>query len=60
MPKNADEDNNITFTQTDFTNKFSDPDLGDTLTKIRIDSLPVNGTLELSGSSVAIVMSRTI
>ncbi len=32
---------------------FSDPDIGDTLAAVRIDTLPVRGTLTLDGATVA-------
>ncbi|MGE0055708.1 MAG: FG-GAP-like repeat-containing protein [Hyphomicrobium sp.] len=46
-----DEDTTYTFTSADF--GFSDPDAGDTLQAVRIDSLPINGTLTLAGVAVA-------
>jgi len=51
--KTGNEDNNITFTTANFTNSFSDTD-GDNLNKIKITSLPTNGTLQLSGTNVTL------
>ncbi|HEY9302332.1 MAG TPA: Calx-beta domain-containing protein, partial [Phormidium sp.] len=53
IDKSGNEDTNISFTAADFTNKFSDVD-GDSLSKIKITSLPTNGTLNLSSSNVAV------
>ncbi|MBE9195310.1 VCBS repeat-containing protein [Synechocystis sp. LEGE 06083] len=41
----------VTFTQNDFIKKFTDVD-GDALTKIKITSLPANGTLKLGNTNV--------
>ena len=46
-----DEDTTHTFFATDF--GFSDPDSGDSLAAVRIDSLPAAGTLTLNGNPVA-------
>ncbi|MBF0123757.1 MAG: VCBS repeat-containing protein [Magnetococcales bacterium] len=53
LSKNGDEDSTITFTTTNFSDKFSDPD-SNTLNKIKITSLPSNGTLRLSGAAVTL------
>jgi len=45
--------NNITFTQLDFTKKFFDP-TENPLNRIRVLSLPTNGTLRLSGVAVTV------
>jgi hypothetical protein len=47
------EDTPLNFTLSDFANNFSDPD-SDSLNKIRIESLPANGTLRLSGVAVTL------
>ncbi|MFJ3261054.1 retention module-containing protein [Pseudomonas sp. NPDC086581] len=44
------EDSSRSFTAADF--GFSDVDAGDTLSGVRIDSLPTNGTLKFNGSAV--------
>jgi len=44
------EDSSRSFSATDF--GFSDVDAGDTLSGVRIDSLPSNGTLKFNGSAV--------
>ncbi|WP_199248245.1 FG-GAP-like repeat-containing protein [[Phormidium] sp. ETS-05] len=49
ITKTGNEDSNITFAAIDFTSAFTDAD-GDPLNKIKITSLPANGTLQLSGS----------
>ena len=46
-----DEDTAHTFSATDF--GFTDPDSGDSLAAVRIDSLPAAGTLTLDGNTVA-------
>jgi len=51
--------NNITFTQLDFTKKFFDP-AEDPLNRIRVLSLPTNGTLRLSGAAVTIGQEITL
>ena len=53
VAKAGTEGSTTTFSSSDFTAKFSDSD-GDSLTKIRVTSLPSNGTLKLSGSDVAV------
>ncbi|NJR38141.1 MAG: cadherin-like domain-containing protein [Leptolyngbyaceae cyanobacterium CSU_1_4] len=45
------EDTPYIFTPTDF--GFSDIDLGDTLSGVRIDSLPASGTFSLNGGAIA-------
>jgi len=50
--KTGPEDNDILFAATNFTSKFSDVD-GDSMTRIKIISLPANGTLKLSGVAIA-------
>lgn len=54
LPNNA-----ITFTQLDFTKKFFDP-IEDPLTRIRVLSLPTNGTLRLSGVAVTVNQEITL
>ncbi len=49
--KSGDENETITFSQTDFASAFLDVD-GDTLSKIRIETLPPNGTLKLGAANV--------
>lgn len=49
--KTENEDNTIVFAASDFTSVFTDAE-GNTITKIKITSLPLNGTLKLSGTSV--------
>lgn len=51
ISKSVNEDNTLTFAAADFTGEFSDVD-GNSLTKIKITSLPANGTLKLSGINV--------
>jgi Ca2+-binding RTX toxin-like protein len=53
LPKAGTEDINVAFAAADFTAAFADVEL-DALTKIRIDSPPANGTLELGGAPVVI------
>ncbi|SFM59905.1 gliding motility-associated C-terminal domain-containing protein [Chitinophaga sp. YR627] len=48
---NVNEDNTLHFAATDFSNNYSDID-GVTLTKIKVNTLPANGTLELNGVPV--------
>ena len=45
------EDTAYTFSAADF--GFSDPDAGDTLAAVRINTLPLNGTLALAGVAVS-------
>ncbi|MCP1626893.1 retention module-containing protein [Pseudomonas nitroreducens] len=45
------EDSSRSFTAADF--GFSDVDAGDTLSGVRIDSLPTNGTLKFNGNAVS-------
>ncbi len=49
--KSGDEDTTISFTATDFTTVFNDPE-GDSLSHINILSLPANGVLRLNGNAV--------
>ncbi|MGQ8338419.1 Calx-beta domain-containing protein [Sunxiuqinia sp. A32] len=49
--KSGNEDSQVTFSTTDFTSQFSDAD-GDNLQKIKVESLPENGSLRLNGSSI--------
>ena len=51
VPKTGTEDLTLTFAAADFINKFTDAD-GNQLAKIKITSLPANGTLKLSGVDV--------
>lgn len=46
------EDNTYTFSSTTFSDLFLDVD-GDSLTQVRIDTLPTNGTLKLGANSVS-------
>ncbi|EHR71078.1 VCBS repeat-containing protein [Burkholderiales bacterium JOSHI_001] len=52
------EDTPYTVSAADF--GFTDPDLGDTLALVRIDSLPVSGTLQLNGANVVVGQSVTV
>ncbi|MBW4680306.1 MAG: tandem-95 repeat protein [Microcoleus vaginatus WJT46-NPBG5] len=51
--KQGDEDTNIVFAVTDFTNAFGDLD-SENLAKIQLTSLPENGTLSLAGAAVTV------
>lgn len=51
LSKTGAEDVDLTFSAADFTAHFSDTD-GDSLVKVKISSLPANGTLKLNGSPV--------
>jgi len=53
LTKTAAEDSVLTFTPGDFTGKYTDADL-DSMTKIKITSLPGNGVLKLDGTPVSI------
>ncbi|HNB52576.1 MAG TPA: tandem-95 repeat protein, partial [Anaerolineales bacterium] len=53
VTKNGSEDTDVLFTSTDFTTHFNDPD-GDLLNKIKVTSLPANGTLLLNSVPVAV------
>ncbi|MCB9135103.1 MAG: tandem-95 repeat protein [Anaerolineales bacterium] len=53
VSKTGSEDTNVSFTASDFTAHFSDPD-GDLLNKIKVTSLPANGTLLLGGMPVVL------
>lgn len=46
------EDSPVAFSTADFAAGFSDPDNGDALVEIRIDSLAASGTLYLNGTAV--------
>ena len=50
--KTGTEDSSMAFAAADFVSQFSDLD-GDTLVSVRIDSLPANGVLELTGIPVS-------
>ena len=54
IAKTGLEDATITFTTANFTNSFLDPNGFTTLTKIRVQSLPANGTLLLSGVPITL------
>lgn len=51
ISKSGARNTTVTFSSTDFTNKFSDSD-GDSLVKIQVPSLPDHGILKLLGSGV--------
>ena len=51
ISKSGNEDSDITFAAANFTAAFSDID-GDSLSQIKITSLPSNGTLKLNGTAV--------
>ncbi|WP_293144176.1 DUF4347 domain-containing protein, partial [Okeania sp. SIO3I5] len=51
ISKSGTEDTDISFSATDFTGKYTDPE-SDPLTKIQITSLPTDGTLLLNGVAV--------
>ncbi|MDP4145917.1 MAG: Ig-like domain-containing protein [Bacillota bacterium] len=51
ITKNAQEDNSISFSPTDFISKFTDGG-SNTLTSVKITSLPANGQLKLNGIPV--------
>ena len=53
LEKNGTEGEAITFKKTNFTNVFDDVD-GDDLAKIKIISLPLDGTLSLDGTSIKV------
>jgi hypothetical protein len=53
IPKSGTEDVAVTFTATDFTSHFSDPD-GDSLVKIKVTSLPSHGILKLAENAVTV------
>ncbi|MBI5165103.1 MAG: tandem-95 repeat protein, partial [Magnetospirillum sp.] len=52
LARSMDEDTVLTFTRADFTAKFSDVDTSDALTKIRITTVPANGTLKIDGVAI--------
>ena len=52
ITKSGTEDNTVTLATSDFTSAFSDVD-GNSLTKVKIVSLPANGILKLSGVAIA-------
>ncbi|MRT93188.1 tandem-95 repeat protein [Ancylomarina sp. 16SWW S1-10-2] len=45
----VNEDTQVDFTTTNFTDNFNDVDIHDNLTRITIKTLPANGTLKLNG-----------
>ncbi|OYZ58883.1 MAG: hypothetical protein B7Y19_01680, partial [Sphingobacteriales bacterium 24-40-4] len=49
----GNEDTDYTFSVLDFTTGFLDPNGTNTLTEIRVESLPANGTLKLSGANIS-------
>jgi ELWxxDGT repeat protein len=51
VTKSGNEDSTISFTTADFTTRFNDPE-GNPLSRIRIVSLPTNGTLRLGTNDV--------
>ncbi|MBE2221341.1 MAG: tandem-95 repeat protein [Anaerolineae bacterium] len=51
--KTGDEDDDLLFSRTDFSNSFTDVN-GDTLSKVKITSLPTNGVLKHGGNTVSI------
>jgi len=51
--KTTVQDQNLSFTRSDFTSKFTDVD-NDTLVKVRFTTLPSHGTLQLNGMNVAV------
>jgi len=53
ITKSGTEDNILTFASSDFTNAFTDVD-GNALAKVRIATLPANGTLKLSGAAITV------
>ncbi|MCL1470136.1 Calx-beta domain-containing protein [Argonema antarcticum] len=53
IAKTGDEDTTIAFAAADFTSKFTDPN-GDSLSKIKVLSLPNNGILQLNSSNVTV------
>jgi len=53
ITRTGTENNPVTFTQADFTGSFTDID-GNSLSRIMITSLPLNGTLRLSGTNVSV------
>jgi hypothetical protein len=53
ISKSGIEDTPVTFSATDFTSHFTDPD-GNSLTKIQVMSLPNYGVLKLSGNNISV------
>ncbi|WP_305661242.1 gliding motility-associated C-terminal domain-containing protein [Daejeonella sp.] len=53
ITKTAQENTPFTFTQADFTAKFSSQE-NKTLKKVKILSLPINGTLKLNGAEITV------
>jgi hypothetical protein len=51
--KSTNQDTILTFTSTDFTTNYSDPE-NTPLSKVKITQLPTNGTLKLNGVNVAL------
>ena len=54
LSKTGNEDTDITFTESDFTAAFEDLVEQDSLSQIKITSLPDNGTLKLNGTAVTV------
>lgn len=52
--KSAMENQTIAFAASDFTQAFDDVDQGDTLTQMKVVSLPAQGTLKVSGTEVTV------
>jgi len=48
--RNLPQDTRLSFTSTDFSAAFGDPDPGDSLQKIKITALPAHGVLRLGGT----------
>ena len=49
-----DEDTTFTFAADSFDGGFSDPDAGNTLQSVRIETLPANGTLNYNGNAATV------
>ena len=55
----TDEDTEYTFSSADF--DFTDTDMGDTLSSVKIVSLPARGTLTLSGTAItSVALEQTV
>ncbi len=54
LSKSTNQDTTCAFASGDFTAAFSDPDVGDTLQKIRIVSLPTHGTVRFGGTALTL------
>ncbi len=52
ITKTGDEDNDVLFTQIDFTQQFTDTDTCQSLVQVRIVTLPTDGTLKLGAANV--------